>query len=200
MISFLQGTLAHIAPAEIIIDVHGVGFLVNIPLSTYEQLQGEKGQVKLHTYLHVREDAMSLYGFATEAERKMFQLLISVTGIGPKMAQGILSGISVNDLRAALASSSIASLTSITGVGKKTAERIIIELRDKIPSGDLMEPRNAANSAQLKTQSEATIALMSLGHSRPAAEEALRKVLANPASRDLSVEELIKRALQHTTR
>ncbi len=200
MISFLQGTIARISPSEVVLDVHGVGFLVNIPASTYEVLEHAKGQVTLQTYLHVREDALSLYGFASDAERMMFQLLLSVTGIGPKVAQGILSGISVSGLRTALSGSDIHALTAISGVGKKTAERIIIELRDKIPQGDLASPPSPLSSAQLKHQSEAIIALMSLGHSRAAAEEAMRKVLAATSGKNLPIEELIKSALQYTVR
>jgi len=200
MIGYLLGTIAHISPTELTIEVNGVGYTVNIPLSTYEALHDSNGIVKVYTHLHVREDALLLFGFATDAERGMFQLLLSVTGIGPKMAQVILSGISVPELRSAVGIGRIESLTSISGVGRKTAERMIMELRDKISAADLLPPPTAAGSARLKVQSEAVVALMSLGHSRATAEEALRKALADSPAKELSVEELIKRALQYTSR
>jgi Holliday junction DNA helicase RuvA len=150
--------------------------------------------------MHVREDAMQLFGFATEAEREMFRLLISINGIGPKMAQGILSGLSVGDLRAAISQGNVTLLTSISGVGKKTAERMIIELRDKLGGTERLQSPVLSTSLQLKARSEAVVALMSLGHSRATAEQALRKVFNESTSKDLSVEEMIRLALRHTAK
>ena len=132
MISALRGTLISKSPTEVIIDVHGVGYGISIPLSTYERLGETNAQTTLLTYLHVREDIMQLYGFFTEEERSLFRLLISVSGIGPKMAQGILSGIPAGDLKNHITSGNIGALTTIPGVGRKLGERLVVELRDKI--------------------------------------------------------------------
>ena len=200
MISFLKGEIVQKSPTELVIDVNGVGYVVTIPLSTFEKLDHARGEQTILTYMHVREDAMQLYGFATEAERELFKMLISINGIGPKMAQGILSGLSVNDLRTAISQGNVTLLTSISGVGKKTAERIIIELRDKLGNADDQEPTIISTSVQLKARSEALIALMSLGHSRSTAEQALRKVFNESTNKDLSVEEMIRLALRHTVK
>ena len=200
MISFLRGEIVQKSPTELVIDVNGVGYVVTIPLSTFERLDHANGQQTILTYMHVREDVMQLYGFATEGERDFFKMLISINGIGPKMAQGILSGLSVGDLRAAIAQGNVTLLTSISGVGKKTAERIIIELRDKVGGSEEQGSPVISTSAQLKARSEALVALMSLGHSRSTAEQALRKVFSDSAAKDLPVEEMIRLALRHTAR
>ena len=200
MISHLRGKLVQKTPTEIVIDVNGVGYLVNIPLSTFEKIDKLDGEVNILTYLHVREDAMVLFGFATEAEREIFRMLISISGIGPKIAQGILSGISTNELREAVLINNIDALTSISGVGRKTAERIILELKNKLGKLEVVESTVTPSSRQLKARSEAVIALMSLGFNRTSAEQAIRTVLSESTSKDLSVEELIKRALHHTNK
>ncbi len=148
------------------------------------------------TYLHVREDLMQLFGFATEQERELFRLLISVSGIGPKMAQGILSGISPTELRAAILEGNLFALTSISGVGRKTAERIVLELKSKLGKLDFVpETAVTPTSLQMKARSEALVGLMSLGYTRASAEKALRAALNESANKDLSTEELIKRSL-----
>jgi Holliday junction DNA helicase RuvA len=195
MISYLKGEIVSASPTEIVIDVNGVGYALSIPLSTYEKVGRQSGAVTILTYLHVREDILQLYGFATEAEREMFRSLLAVSGIGPKMAQGILSGMSTGELRDAVLQGNVPTLTSISGVGKKTAERIIIELRDKLGKVQPADTSLPPSSGQLKERSEAIIALMSLGHTRSSAEQALRRVLQE--SRDLPVEEMIKRALHY---
>jgi len=200
MISHLRGKLVQKNPTEIVIDVNGVGYLVNIPLSTFEKIDKLDGEVHILTYLHVREDAMVLFGFATEAEREIFRMLISISGIGPKIAQGILSGISTNDLREAVLINNIDAMTSISGVGRKTAERIILELKNKLGKLEVAESPVTPTSRQLKARSEAVIALMSLGFNRSSAEQAVRTVLNESTSKDLSVEELIKRALHHSAK
>ena len=195
MISFLQGIIVQKNPTELVIDVNGVGYSVSIPLSTFEKLENTKGPVKILTYMHVREDIMQLYGFATEAEREIFRLLISVSGIGPKMAQGILSGLSINEFKQSILDGNIPALTSISGVGKKTAERLVIELRDKLGKPELQEVQNIPTSKLMKSRAEAVVALLSLGYSRPEAERAVRSV--NEADgKELSVEELIKGVLR----
>lgn len=197
MISYLHGTLAEKSPTEITVDVNGVAYAVNISLSTYEMLGEVGSNVKILTYLHFREDAMQLYGFATTAERDLFKLLISISGIGPKMAQGILSGVSVNELKNFILHGNFSSLMSIPGVGKKTAERLVLELRDKIGKLEYEVPLKEDKEAGIRT--EALLALTSLGYSRSTAEKAIRVVLQESDGSELAVEELIKRALRHTS-
>src|ERR1041385_8476846 len=195
MIAQLTGRLVRKSPTELVIDVNGVGYLLNVSLSTFESVAQSEGSVTILTHLHVREDALQLYGFATQAERELFRLLISVSGIGPRMAQGILSGLSPADLKNAIGGNNLAALTSISGVGTKTAERIVLELRHKLGKIEASEPALSATSAQLKIRSEALVALMSLGYLRSNAEKALRTVLNESSGNELSVEEMIKRAL-----
>ena len=201
MIASITGTLVSRSPTEVVLDAHGIGYSVNIPLSTYERLGETQTTVTLLTYLHVREDTLQLYGFATEEERLLFRLLISVSGIGPKMAQGILSGISVNDLRDHIAAGNIGALTTIPGVGRRTGERLVVELRDKIGKIDLGAlSTTAAATDQARIRAETLLALTSLGYSRPVAEKALRSALEEGDGKDLSTEQLIKRALRHAAK
>jgi Holliday junction DNA helicase RuvA len=200
VISFVRGKLASKSPTEIVVDVNGVGYSVSVPLSTSGELPQVGDTVTILTYTHVREDVLQLYGFASELERELFLALISVTGIGPKMAQGILSGMNASELREAIVSENLIALTSIPGVGRKTAERVILELRSKLGKIEFVESSAPSTSKQLKSRSEALIALMSLGYSRPNAEKALRQVLGESKGNDLPVEELIKRALHHAAK
>ena len=173
-----------------------------VPLSSSEALglPGERATVLTH--LHVREDALQLFGFASEAERTLFKSLLSVTGIGPKMALVILSGIGPAELRDAIADGNVAALTSVSGVGRKTAERIVLELRgtlSELPA--LASPASASpSSGQMKSRSEAAVALMSLGYTRQAADQAIRAVAGVVVGNDLTVEELVRRALQHAAK
>jgi Holliday junction DNA helicase RuvA len=199
MISYLRGKLTEKSPTEITVDVNGVAYAVHIPLSTYEALGEIGSDVKILTYLHFREDAMQLFGFATSAERDLFKLLISISGIGPRMAQGILSGVSVNELKNFILHGNFAGLMSISGVGKKIAERLILELRDKVgklPSTSEV-PVKQDKAAMLR--SEALLALTSLGYARATAEKAIRTVLQETDGSGMTVEELIKQALRHTS-
>jgi Holliday junction DNA helicase RuvA len=200
MISYLHGRLAEKSPTEVTVDVNGVAYAVHIPLSTFEALGEIGSEVKILTHLHFREDAMQLYGFATSAERDLFRLLITISGIGPKMAQGILSGVSVNELKSFILQGNFNALMSIQGVGKKTAERLVVELRDKVgklsafgAEPPLKEDKNGA------IRSEALLALTSLGYPRATAEKAIRAVLQESDGSGLAVEDLIKRALRHTS-
>ena len=201
MIASLSGILKIKTPTEILVDVNGVGYGVIIPLSTFEKLGDVNSPVSLFTHLHVREDALQLYGFATEEERFLFKLLISVSGIGPKLAQGILSGISVADLKSHIAKENIAAITGIPGVGRKTAERLVIELRDKIGKLGEHVPLAAMGPAEREAEmrQEALLALTSLGYNRPVAEKAIRQVLNESAGSDISLQDLIKRALRYTS-
>lgn len=200
MIASLTGLLKTKTPTEIVIDVNGIGYSVIIPLSTFEKLGPVDSRVTLFTYLHVREDAMQLFGFATEEERICFKLLISVNGIGPKIAQGILSGIPVSDLRQHVAEENIPALTAIPGVGRKTAERLVIELRDKIGRIDsVSQSALPQRDGEDSLRQEALLALTSLGYNRLVAEKALRQVLNEAKGDGLSLQDLIKRALRYTS-
>lgn len=201
MIAVLKGILISKAPTELVVDVHGLGFHLHIPLSTYERIGAVGSEVTLYTYLHVREDALQLFGFATEAERRLFQLLISVSGIGPKIAQGVLSGMSVDEVQANIVQGNVVALTSIQGIGRKTAERIVLELRDVLSKGELtssLATVRTGTSAEIRN--EALLALLSLGFSQQAAEKAIRAALNDLGSTHIStVEELIKEALKRSS-
>jgi Holliday junction DNA helicase RuvA len=198
MIASLRGTLIAKSPTEAVVDVHGVGYALSIPLSTYERLGPLSSEVYLYTHQHVREDTLQLFGFATEDERSMFRLLLGVTGIGPKMAQGILSGIPVPELRTHLAGGNLPALTAIPGIGKKLAERLVLELREKTGASAPTAPGSPANE-QTRIHQEALMALVSLGYARPAAERALRSALQELGNTP-ALEALLKLALRHAGR
>lgn len=199
MISSLRGILTRKAPTDVIVDVGGVGYGANIPLSTFERLGDEGSTVTLLVHLHVREEVLQLFGFATEEERDTFRILLSVSGIGPKMAQGILSGISVKDLRNHILQGNFNALTAIPGIGRKLAERLVVELRDKIGKTDSSYFSSETDSKD-NTRTEALLALTSLGYGRPAAEKALRLAIQESNGSELSVEALIKSALRHAAK
>jgi Holliday junction DNA helicase RuvA len=200
MIARLTGVLAAKSPTEIIIDAGGVGYGVSIPVSTFEALGEVHSTVSIYTHLHVREDALQLYGFATEEERDVFRALIAVSGIGPKIAQGILSGISAADLKSHILSGNAAALTSIPGVGRKTAERLVMELKDRIGKIESAAPADMAGDGQGKVLTEALLALTSLGYNRAAAERAVRAALHETRTAGETVESLIKAALRHAAK
>jgi Holliday junction DNA helicase RuvA len=197
VIASVEGILRTKSPTEVLIDVNGIGFAISIPLSTYEKLDAVGSRVVLLTVLHVREDAMQLFGFATEEERRVFKLLISVSGIGPKIAQSVLSGMNAEELKSHLGSGNITALTSIPGVGRKTAERLVVELRDKI-GNPLSESGSVipADAEAASVRFEALRALVSLGYSQQAAERSIRLALKESGGSILLLEELIKRALR----
>jgi len=198
MITFLQGKLVEALPTQVVVDVNGVGYEVLIPLSSFDKLPPPGGDVKLLTQLIVREDAHILYGFATVVERDLFRLLInSVSGIGPKTALNVLSGISVTAFRGAVASSDVKTLSQISGVGKKTAERIIVELRDKIGVVGAWEAASAKHALSPDDQkiNDAVLALMALGFKQIEALDAVRaaqKMLGAAAT----VEQLVRACLK----
>jgi Holliday junction DNA helicase RuvA len=202
MIARLTGQILHKSPTELTIDVNGVGYQVFIPLSTLEAIPDSPETATILTHMHVREDALQLFGFATETERELFRMLISVSGIGPKLALSVLSGMPPSDLQAALLSGDTDALTSISGIGRKTAERLVLELKSKVAKAGLLyeTPSAAPTSQQLKQRSEALVALMSLGYTRSSAEKALRLVLNDSAGKPLTTEELIRRSLHHASR
>jgi Holliday junction DNA helicase RuvA len=200
MIASLRGTLLSKSATELLVDVNGVGYSVNISLSTYEKIGEVNSAVTLLTYLHVREDALQLYGFATEEERHLFKLLIAVSGIGPRMAQTILSGISTTDLVNYVSEGNHFALMRIPGVGKKIAERLVVELREKISKVETPSSLPPASTpAQTTVRSEALLALVSLGFNRVVAEKALRAAIQEMNGKDTSVEMLIKAALKHAS-
>lgn len=198
MIASLTGTLKVKSPTEILLDVNGVGYAISVPLSTFEVLGQTGSTVTLLTHLQVRDDALQLYGFSSETELVLFKLLISVTGIGPKLAQGILSGMSAPDLRNSLVQGNTAALTAIPGIGRKTAERLILELRDKVNKSETASALSIQSSSKENVRTQALLALTSLGYSRPVAEKALHKALADANGADLSLEDLIKSALKYS--
>ena len=190
MIAGLHGKLQALGSDWAIIDVGGIGFQVHMPTSTQSTLGATGEEVELHTHLHLREDNATLYGFATTEELGLFQTLIGVSGLGPKLALAMLSTMSVEKLIIAIATGNIDVLTVVSGIGKKTANRIILELKDKIGAGLIALP--AALLAEENT--EVLAALTSLGYS---VSEATRAVASLPPSSDLSLEERIKLALQY---
>jgi len=177
MITFLHGKLVEALPTQVIVDVNGVGYEVLIPLSSFDKLPQPGQDIKLLTQLVIREDAHILYGFASAAERDLFRLLVnSVSGIGPKTALNILSGMNATTFRGAVAGSDVKSLSQISGVGKKTAERIIVELRDKIGAAGAWEAASAQRALSPDDQkiNDAVLALMALGYKQVDAHDAVR--------------------------
>jgi holliday junction DNA helicase RuvA len=202
MIAHLSGTLLSKNPNSVIVDVSGVGYEVNIPVSTFYELEDTGTNVKLRIYTHVKEDALQLYGFKTARERELFINFISVSGIGPKLGIALLSGMSADELIASIKSNNLARLTLIPGVGKKTAERLIVDLREKmaaLSTSQLEEetgarPATADGSPEDSVRSEALSGLMNLGYQRSAAEKAIDSALAEGG--DISVESILKRSLK----
>jgi Holliday junction DNA helicase RuvA len=195
MIALLTGTIAHKSPDHIVLDVHGVGYRVHIPFSTYYELPEEGGILSLHIHTSVREDAILLYGFRTPLEKSFFQLLISVSGIGPKLARDILSNIQPGPLCHALMQGDLHKLSTIPGIGKKTAERLVLELKDKagkLNISSLPTPEYREIPADDVTE-DVISALLNLGYKEPQIRKALA---ALDASGNVSVEVLLKQALK----
>jgi Holliday junction DNA helicase RuvA len=180
VITFLHGKLMEVLPTQVTVDVQGVGYEVLIPLSSYDKLPQPGETVKLLTHLAIREDAHVLYGFMSVQERELFRLLIhTVSGIGPKIALNILSGMNVTALRGAVANGDVKALSQINGVGKKTAERIVVELRDKVGAAGAWEASSAqrALSPQDQKINDAVLALIALGFKQVEAHDAIRAAI-----------------------
>lgn len=194
MITHLRGTLLSKSPTQAVVDVGGVGYSLAISLITFDQLPSADEAVDVSTYLYVREDRMELFGFADEEERAVFELLIGVSGIGPHSALTVLSGMTLRDLQEAILQERVAELTAIKGIGRKTAERLVLDLKDKIR---LSAPAagEGAVAAQAGVSEEAAKALMTLGCTAPAARQAVRQASKKHGT-DLSVQQLIKLALK----
>lgn len=193
MIARLFGKVAEKQPNRLIVDVSGVGYDVQVPLSTYYVSADIGGEMALRIHTHVREDQLSLYGFATELELSMFERLIAVSGIGPKLALSVLSGIETRDLAAAIQRNDLARLTAIPGVGKKTAERMCVELRDRLPKAIEAAPDSPEDSLRADLVS----ALGNLGYHRQAIEKVLDKMLSGSAAR---FEDVLRAALKELSR
>jgi len=198
MIAHVKGKIIHKSPDSVIIDVAGVGYEVHIPLSTYYKLPETEEYVSLNTYTHIREDALQLYGFLTQREKEIFQLLIGVSGVGPRLARNILSGIPADDLVSALSSGDIARLKAIPGIGGKTAERLIVELRDKMTAivrnhvGEVVASGVADKRDDISK--DVLSALVNLGYKGNLAEKAIEK--AKQINTDATFEILLKESLK----
>ena len=198
MITFLHGKLTEALPTQVIVDVNGIGYEALIPLSSFDKLPQPGGEVKLLTHLVVREDAHVLYGFMSAAERELFRLLInSVSGIGPKTALNILSGMNAITFRGAVAGGDVKALSQISGVGKKTAERIIVELRDKMGAAGTWEASSAQRALSPDDQkiNDATLALMALGFKQIEAHDSVRAAQA-VLGPQAGVEQLVRACLK----
>ena len=198
MYDYIEGKLVKKQPTEAVLDVNGQGYFIKISLSTSQDLPSVGEVALLKTYLHVREDALQLYGFSSEEEREIFIGLLSISGIGPKLAQTILSGLTPKKFISAIQNRDERTLYSISGVGKKTAQRLIIELQDKLKNLQYLQVDSEEISLETGEKStletEAIMALLSLGYTRPAAEKAVMRVRARDTI--LTAEEMIKKALQ----
>lgn len=196
MIVFLDGVLEEKEPTRVVVNVGGVGYEASIPLSSYDRLPAIGQRLRLLTVPVVREDAHLLFGFMTADERSAFLLLTSVNGIGPKLGLAVLSGLAVRDLKAAIAAGDVKRLSGISGIGKKTAERLILEMRDKLGKGDLMEALTggtAPGPADAKLR-DALLALISLGHKQADAQRMVRDV-ASQITLETTLEEILRKVL-----
>ncbi len=192
MINYLNGTLVEKTPTYVVIDCNGIGFELQITLNTYSHLPNENTPCKLITHLHVKEDARILFGFSSTEELNLFRLLISISGVGPSTAQIMLSAINASELASCIATENVKVLQSIKGIGAKTAQRIIIELKDKVTKMNIVSDKFSLRDNNFKI--EALSALTSLGFAKQTAEKVLDKIIQENAN--LSVEELIKQSLK----
>ena len=206
MIAHLSGTLLSKEPNQVVVDVSGVGYEVNIPLSTFYDLDDEKSDVKLLIYTHVKEDALQLYGFKTANERKLFVSFISVSGVGPKLGIALLSHMKAEELIESIKSNNLARLTQIPGVGRKTAERLVVDLRDKMTQlsqqqvGEQTGVRHETVplSSEDSVRGDALSALLNLGYQRSGAEKAIDAALGEGG--DITVESILRRTLKKLAR
>lgn len=199
MISYIRGELAAVEEEKVIVDVNGVGYGIYMPEQSMNILPQIGEEVKLHTYMNVREDAMQLFGFLTRDDLKVFKLVIGVSGIGPKGGLSILSHLSPDDLRFAVMSHDVKAISGAPGIGKKTAEKLIIELKDKLSIEEVLERQTEVNSTMVstgtnQTQAEAVQALVALGYGDTESMKAVKKV---EITEDTTVEEILKQALKY---
>lgn len=199
MIAYVKGELSDVTEETIVVENNGIGYEISVPFSVMDQLPASGCEVKIYTYMYVREDAMKLYGFLTKDDLKVFKLLITVNGIGPKGALGILSAITPDDLRFAVLSDDVKSISKAPGIGTKTAKKLILELKDKLKLEEAFEER-LAHTEEIQTvnaaeniRSEAVLALTALGYTNTDALKAVRQV---ELTADMTVEELLKKSLK----
>jgi holliday junction DNA helicase RuvA len=199
MISYLRGQIVEALPSQLVVDVHGVGYKCLVPLSTYDKLAGSTGEVKLLTHLHVTERDHTLFGFATGEERDLFKLLMDrVSGIGPKLALAVLSGTSVSDFKDNVIRGDVTALSRISGVGKKTAERIVLELKDKVGIVDTWQAAQGgagANDPSAAAQTDAVLGLIALGYKQSDAHKAVQEA-ARRSPGAIGADRLIREALR----
>ena len=198
MIGFLRGRVLDKQPNRVIVDVQGVGYDLVVPLSTYYEIGDEGAEVALRVHTHVREEALQLYGFQTRLEQELFERLISISGIGPKLAVAVLSGIETRELVSAVQRGDIARLTRVPGVGKKTSERIVLELKDRLAKLSMPAGALAVEPAGGRLRDDLLSALQNLGYQRVAAEKAVDTVLASVA--DATFEQALRGALRELMR
>jgi Holliday junction DNA helicase RuvA len=199
MIAHLRGRVIEKQPNRIIVDVGGVGYEVHVPLSTFYEL-AEDGEVALRVYLHVREDAMQLYGFLTDVERQVFERLIGISGIGPKLAIAVLSGMDSREVVAAVQRADVVRLTGIPGIGKKTAERIVLELKDRLTqlAAPALPNAPAQSTGAERMRADLLSALQNLGYHRQQAEKAIDLTLSR--SGEITFEHAVRASLQELMR
>lgn len=201
MIAQLRGRILEKQPNRIVVDVSGVGYDVAVPLSTFYGLGEPGAEIALRIHTHVREDTLALYGFATALEQDLFERLIGVSGIGPKLALAVLSGIEPFDLMRAIEGADLARLTAIPGVGKKTSERIVLELKDRLPHPPLAGAVTAGAPPPAALRDDVLSALTNLGYHRPLAEKAVEAAVRTVgASPDDAFERTLKQALRELAR
>ncbi len=194
MIAYLKGKLVHKEPTHVVIEVDGIGYQVGISLHTFSEVKNRE-DIKLYTYLHVREDAHILFGFATESEKQMFQLLISVNGVGPSTALVVLSYLAPEELKSAILHENTAALQAVKGIGGKTAQRLILELKDKLRKEVMEETPGIPGIMRNTMRQEALTALVTLGISKAQAERSIDTLLKKSGG-VISLEELVKQALK----
>jgi holliday junction DNA helicase RuvA len=198
MIAFLRGRLLEKHPNRVVVDVNGVGYDVHVPVSSFYGLGEAGSDIALRVHTHVREDALALFGFRTHLELQLFERLIAVSGIGPKLALAVLSGIEPPDLIQAVQRGDIARLTAIPGVGKKTAERLALELKDKLAAMHVVEAAQQPTETESMMRDDLLSALLNLGYHRPAAEKAIDAALRADASAPFEIS--LRAALKHLSR
>jgi Holliday junction DNA helicase RuvA len=194
MITFLQGTLEEKSPARVVLNVQGVGYELLIPLTTYDHLPPTGDELRLLVHESIREDSYTLFGFLAESERDLFTRLLSITGIGPKLALSVLSGLTPREFKSAVIDGDIKRLSSVSGIGKRTAERIIVEFRHKLSEGESLEAVAGDESPEDARLRDAVMALISLGYKQADATKMAQKVLKHIDS-GATVEELVRHAL-----
>ncbi len=190
MIGYLTGKIISSKPTHILLDVNGVGYSINITINTFEKIS-QREDVKLYIHTNVKEDSISLYGFYEEYEKEMFELLISISGIGPKLALSLLSGIEAGELKEAISTGDLTRIVATPGIGRKTAERLILELKGKVSAIS----ETAELSPDQGVKKEAISALTTLGYNFTTSEQTVRKIIS--ASPEITLEELIKKSLSH---